>query len=144
MSDKPRRVVTGLNAAGKSCVLIDGPVLDFGIAWRNGTPADNAATADCALDAPIYDMMHSGAMLMVVDFLPGTPPRWHATDTIDYIVVISGEVVLELETGDVTLKAGDVAIDRGVVHSWRNDSGQPARAAIAVLPAHPVGAGRTV
>lgn len=149
MSDT-RRVITGLDAEGKSGVLIDGPLLSLGgpanLAWRTeGLPADNAPITDCPGGTFGFDMMHSGgSMFMVMDFMPDSPAFWHATDTLEYIAMLSGEIVFETETGAVTLRAGDVLVDRGIVHSWRNDSGAPARAAITILPAHPVGNGRTV
>lgn len=151
MSDEPRRVITGLDAGGKSCVLIDGPLVELGggggkLAWRTeGLPADNSGTGDCPGGTFGFEMMHAGgAMFMVMDFAPGSPAFWHATDTLEFVAMLAGEVVFETETGEVTLRAGDVLVDRGIVHSWRNDSGAPARAAITILPAHPVGAGRTV
>lgn len=147
----PRRVITGLNAEGKSCVLIDGPLVSLGgngglLAWRTeGLPADNSGTGDCPGGTFGFEMMHSGgSMFMVMDFAADGPAFWHATDTVEYIAMLSGEMVFETETGAVTLRAGDVLVDRGIVHSWRNDSGAPARAAITILPALPVGKGRTV
>jgi hypothetical protein len=146
-----RRVITGLDAAGKSCILIDGPLLTLGggggdMAWRTeGLPANNSGTDDCAGGTFGFDMMHSGgAMFMLMEFGPENHAFWHATDTLEYVAMLTGEIVLETETGEATLKAGDVLVNRGIVHSWRNDSGQPARAAITILPAHPVGKGRTV
>src|ERR1700712_586524 len=150
MSNEPRRVVTGLNAEGKSCVVIDGPMRDVGggggLAWRTASlPADNSANTDCEVGLFNFDMMHAGgSMFMVVDFAPDSQAFWHATDTTEYMAILSGEIVLELEDGEARLKAGDVMVGRGVIHSWRNDSGAPARAAVTILPAHPVGNGRTV
>jgi quercetin dioxygenase-like cupin family protein len=150
MMNKGRRVITGLNAEGKSCVLIDGPLLDLGgsaeLAWRTeGVPADNTLQTDCPTGTFDFDMMHSGGtMFMVMEYPAESQAYWHATDTLEYIAMLEGEIVLELEAGEVTLRAGDVLADRGVVHSWRNDSGQPARAAITMVPALPVGKGRTV
>lgn len=152
MTAGTRRVVTGIGADGKSCVTIDGPLLDMGaggsgmLAWKtDAIPADNAGSADVEDPRFDFEVMHSGGSLfMVMNFLPGTPQYWHATDTIDYIVMLEGEVTLELEAGEVTLRAGDVLVERGVVHSWRVDGDKPARAAIVILPAHPVGKGRTV
>jgi quercetin dioxygenase-like cupin family protein len=147
-----RRVVTGINAEGKSCVTIDGPLLELGagggarLAWRtDSVPADNSGTGDVPPAQFGFDLMHGGGtMFMVMEYAPGGPEFWHATDTLDYIVMLEGEVTLDLEAGPVTIRAGDVLVDRGVVHSWRNDSGKPARAAIVILPAHPVGKGRTM
>ena len=53
-------------------------------------------------------------------------------------------VVLALETGEVTLRPGDLIVDRGVIHGWRNDGAVPAVFASVTIPAKPVGAGRTV
>jgi mannose-6-phosphate isomerase-like protein (cupin superfamily) len=146
-----RRVVTGLDAEGRSCVIIDGPVPRHGAAanlvWRTAAvPADNAGTADTA--AP-YDMamLHDGGANFILTELPPGPGGqafMHATDTIDYLTVLSGEVVLVLETGEVTLRAGDLLVDRGVVHGWRNDGDEPAVFCSVTMPAYPVGSGRTV
>ena len=107
-------------------------------------PADNTGTADAATAPVSFDALQSGgSTFMVMEYPPNMAAFWHATDTIDYIAMLSGEVTLELESGEATLRAGDVLVDRGIVHCWRNDSGAPARAAIIMLPAHPVGAGRT-
>lgn len=147
-----RRVVTGLDADGKSCVLIDGPLHSLGgggggaMAWRtDGLPADNSVQADIVPVPFDFNLMHAGgSMFMVMDFSPKAQDFWHATDTLEYITMLEGEIVLQLEAGEVRLQAGDVLVDRGVVHSWKNDSGRMARAAIVILPSLPVGKGRTV
>lgn len=145
-----RRVVTGLDGEGKSAVVIDGPCLPMAsigeLVWMTkGSPADNSGSADIeAPDSPL-DLMHGGgSVFMVVEYEPGFQSYWHATDTIDYIVVLEGEIVLMLDEGEARLKAGDFVVDRGVNHAWRNDG--PARAVTVgvTLPAHPVGQGRTV
>ncbi|MFM6933167.1 MAG: cupin domain-containing protein [Novosphingobium sp.] len=144
-----RRVITGLDGAGRSGVLIDGPVRAFqggGYAWRTtAVPADNAGREDAAAGAFSYDLFHDGGSnFFVIHLAPGERSSTHATDTIDYIVIMAGEVTLELESGNVRLCAGDLVTDRGVVHAWRNDGPEPARYAVITVPAHPVGAGRTV
>lgn len=146
-----KRVVTGLNAAGKSCVLIEGevprrrPVAN--LIWRTGAlPADNSGTADEAVPYEM-EMLHDGGVNFILTELPAGmngDAFMHATDTTDYLVVIGGEVVLVLETGEVTLRAGDFIVDRGVIHGWRNDGQVPAVYASVTIPAHPVGQGRTV
>ena len=145
-----RRVITGLDAEGRSAVLIDGPVRPFGttggFVWRtDGQPAANSAREDWPEAAFGFDLMQSGGSLfMLHEFSVGAGDFWHATDTIDYLVMLEGEVELQLEAGSVRLRAGDCLVDRGVIHNWRNHGPGPARAAIIALPAHPVGAGRTV
>ncbi len=145
-----RRVVTGLNAQGRSCIVFDGPVPRHAPAanliWRNTLPADNAGAADAA--AP-YEMamLHDGQVNFILTELPAGLAGGaflHATDTIDYLVIIAGEVVLALETGEVTLRAGDFIVDRGVIHGWRNDGADTAVFASVTIPALPVGEGRTV
>lgn len=146
----PRRVVTGLNAAGRSCILFDGAVPRHApaanLVWRNAVPADNGGAQDAAVPYAMAHL-HDGQVNFILTELPAGLPGeafLHATDTIDYLVMISGEVVLVLETGEVTLRAGDFIVDRGVIHGWRNDGAETAVFASVTIPAAPVGAGRTV
>jgi quercetin dioxygenase-like cupin family protein len=53
----------------------------------------------------------------------------HRTRTVDYVVVIKGEIVLLLEDSEVTLRQGDVVVQRGTDHAWENRSSAPARMA---------------
>lgn len=57
----------------------------------------------------------------------GRHPFMHRTETIDYAVVLEGEIVLLLDDADVPLKAGDVVIQRGTNHAWSNRSDKPCR-----------------
>ncbi len=144
-----RRVVTGLNDQGRSCVIIDGPVPVFGetaaLVWQTKTrPADNSGTADTAEPYGI-DMLHTpGSCFAICQFAPHSPAGMHATDTIDYLVILSGRVTLVTENGEADLGPGDFVVDRGVVHGWRNDSDEPCVAVAVNVPAKPVGAGRTI
>jgi quercetin dioxygenase-like cupin family protein len=54
-------------------------------------------------------------------------PFMHRTETIDYAVVLEGEVVMLLDDEDVHLKAGDVVIQRGTNHAWSNRSNKPCK-----------------
>lgn len=145
-----RRVVTGLDAQGRSCVAIDGPIarrsaMSAALAWRtDALPADNAGNADAAVPYAL-DLLHApGSNFAICEFPPNMPEFMHATDTIDYLVVLSGRVTLVLESGEAELAAGDFVIDRGVMHGWRNPHGEPCVAAVVNLPAQPVGKGRTI
>jgi uncharacterized cupin superfamily protein len=53
----------------------------------------------------------------------------HRTSTVDYVVVIKGEIVLVLDDSEVTLRQGDVVVQRGTDHAWENRSSTPARMA---------------
>jgi quercetin dioxygenase-like cupin family protein len=54
----------------------------------------------------------------------GRHPMMHRTETVDYAVVLEGEITLLLDEGDVKLTAGDVVIQRGTSHAWSNRSGK--------------------
>ena len=54
-------------------------------------------------------------------------PFMHRTETVDYAVVLEGEIVMLLDDSEVHLKAGDVVIQRGTNHAWSNRSDKPAR-----------------
>jgi quercetin dioxygenase-like cupin family protein len=145
-----RRIVTGLNAMGKSTVIIDGPIphlnnVNAALAWRTAAiPADNSGTEDVVVPYDVAMLHTSGSNFAICEFRPNAPTRLHATDTIDYIVILSDRVTLIVEDGETDLGPEDFVIDRGVVHAWRNLHDEPCIAAVVNLPAHPVGKGRTI
>ncbi len=53
----------------------------------------------------------------------------HRTSTLDYVVVLQGEIVLVLDDSEVTLRPGDVVVQRGTDHAWENRASEPARMA---------------
>jgi len=57
----------------------------------------------------------------------GRHPMMHRTETVDYAVLLEGELTLLLDDEDVVLKAGDVVVQRGTNHAWSNRSGKPCR-----------------
>lgn len=63
-------------------------------------------------------------------------PGMHRTKTIDYAIVLSGEIDLLLDDTDVHLKAGDVVIQRGTNHAWANRGGEPCRIAVVLIDAN--------
>jgi quercetin dioxygenase-like cupin family protein len=147
----PRRVVTGLDANGRSCILFDGEVPQLGpvanLVWRTGAvPADNAGSADAAAPYRMEFLHDGGSNFILTEFPPGRDELafMHATDTIDYLVVISGEITLVLEESETRCGPGTLIVDRGVIHGWRNDGAASAVYASVTIPAKPVGKGRTV
>lgn len=137
----PRRVIAGLDAQGRSGILIDGP--SNMVIWStDDSPANNSEAADAGGGA--FRFPTSGTLFVFSDFAPGQVSPMHATDTIDYIVVVFGEMVFVTETVETQLHAGDVLVDRGIMHAWRNDSDEPCRIMIVLCPARPVGSGATV
>jgi mannose-6-phosphate isomerase-like protein (cupin superfamily) len=153
MSNTLRRVVAGLDAQGKSCVVSDGPVpggdtpgLNVFNLWTGKAMAvDNAAPLEEGL-APfrLEQLAEPRYAVMYAEYAPGLgrdDPHMHRTDTADHFFVLEGEVVLVLESGDVMMRAGDVGVCRGVMHGWRNDSDRPAKLVTFVLPAARPGEG---
>lgn len=152
MSQAPRRIVAGLDASGRSCVVSDTPiphvgnppVIEVTSLWQGRAVAvDNAAPLEESL-APfrVEQLAEPVYAVMYVEYAPGLgkdDPGMHFTNTADHFYVIEGEVVLVLESGDVVLKKGDIGICRGVMHGWRNDTDRAAKLVTMVLPAQPLG-----
>ncbi|WDR03881.1 cupin domain-containing protein [Devosia algicola] len=65
-------------------------------------------------------------------------PGMHRNDTVDYNIILSGEIHAVLETGAVLLKAGDVLIQRGTTHTWHNRSDKPCVFASIMVSAEPL------
>ena len=145
-----RRVVTGLDAEGRSTVIIDAPVPKASngatqLVWRAASvPADNAGSADASIPFSIDHLKDGSSPFFVVELPVGIPRHMHATDTLDYLVILSGQIVLEMETGEVVLGPGDMIVQRGTLHAWRNDGPEPVRMISINLPSIPVGGGATI
>lgn len=148
-----RRVVTGHDSQGRAVVLIDEPArvtsarpgTEASVIWTTqGFPVDNTGSEDASTRATATTLP-GGTVFRVVWFGPGNSPRVHRTDSIDYAVVISGEIDMELEPGSfVHLRAGDVLVQRGTVHNWVNRGPEPCVIAFALIDAKPVEAGGKV
>ena len=130
-----RRVVTGHDKNGKAIVTIDETVTNVvsgrpgalaGSVWTTeGFPVSNDGAAD-ELARKIGTTLANGTVFRVVEFSPGVQRRMHRTDSIDYAVVMSGEIDMELDDSTVHLKAGDVLVQRGTIHNWVNRGTRPA------------------
>ena len=64
-------------------------------------------------------------------------PTMHKTDSIDYLVVISGSMHMLMEEGEVELHAGDCIVQRGTNHAWVNRSGKPCLLAAVLIDGKP-------
>lgn len=134
--------------------------------WRTvATPADNSGSDDAvAGDIPLKPPA-GGSVFRVVEFAPESDisrsegagtlaralgahepegaalrhPGSHRTDSVDYAIVISGEIDLWLddEKDDVHLRAGDAVIQRGTNHAWVNNGAGPCRIAFVLIDAKP-------
>ena len=67
----------------------------------------------------------NGSVFRIVKYEPGVAERWHKTDSIDYAIILSGELHMQLDEGEVHLKPGDVVIQRGTMHNWVNRGPEP-------------------
>jgi quercetin dioxygenase-like cupin family protein len=150
MSFTIRRVVTGHEPSGRAVVKIDEPVKNVisnrpgassCVVWSTDTfPADNDGDSDPSAKR-IGTTLENGTVFRIVHYEPGVTPRRHRTDSIDYAVVISGAIDMELDDQVVSLKAGDVLVQRGTVHNWVNRGTVPCVIAFVLVNAKPVTAG---
>jgi quercetin dioxygenase-like cupin family protein len=112
--------------------------------WTSeGFPVNNDGDTDESA-RKVGTTLDNGIVFRVVSFGPGVSPRNHRTDSIDYAVVISGEIDMELDDETVHLKAGDVLVQRGTIHNWVNKGTQPCVIAFTLVAAKPVTAGGKV
>jgi mannose-6-phosphate isomerase-like protein (cupin superfamily) len=135
--------------------------------WEtSGAPASNAGDGDAA-DRPIgLEPPRNGTILRIVEFPPdatrpkdsdgsagfkaigaghtqdrhSADPMMHKTSTVDYIIVLKGEIYAVMETGEKLLRAGDILVQRGTNHSWSVRGTEPCIVAAVLVSAQPVGA----
>ena len=172
-----RRVVTGHDASGKSCILEEGPAVAVRtLDIRPGFQSINlwrTSAAPAPVDEPDAIASHQGVspptggtVLRIID-LPPEPtdpaelrrligatfgklfddahrndaeasrqhPGMHRTASIDYALILEGEVFAVLDTEETLLKAGDVLIQRGTNHAWANRSNRICRIAFILIDA---------
>ena len=154
MAMKVRRIVTGHNGDGKAVIKTDEqiaavPRIGAGISgaeiWSTDKmPIDNSAAADAAQRAGFVKHTNyvgdgRGTTFRINEFAPGCVRFTHRTETMDYVLQLSGELDCELEGGEVAhLKPGDVMIQRGTIHTWVNKGSVPAVIAFILIDAKPV------
>lgn len=80
----------------------------------------------------------AGAIVKGDEGLTARHPGMHKTHTIDYAVVLSGEIDMLVDEDEVHLKAGDVVVQRGTYHAWANRGTEPCRIAFILIDAVPV------
>lgn len=137
--------------------------------WRTTTcPAEFDGPEETTAGAFLLHPTERGTVFRVVEFEPEDPevlktldpraafaemgaaenivesarhPFMHRTDTVDYAVVLSGEITMVLDHSDVRLQAGDVVVQRGTNHAWSNRGSEPCRIAFVMVDAVPRAAG---
>src|SRR3712207_2713971 len=147
MAFKVRRVVTGHDRTGRAVVKIDEvstnlssnrPGATACVVWTSESfPVDNTGENDEAL-RQVGTTLKNGTVFRVIEFAPGVAPRNHRTDSIDYAVVLSGEIDMVLDDTTVTLRAGDLLVQRGTIHNWVNRGTEDCLIAFVLVSAKPV------
>lgn len=149
--------MTGVDEHGRSTVVADGEAFG-GDTWAEVWVTDPAHGLDALVDP------HDGPMVLeppaggsawrvfslapdavlrarLIDAaarIPGLEPDgFHVTQTVDLVMVLEGEVSLELDTGEVPLRTGDCVVQRGTRHAWRNRGDRPVRMAAVMLSTQP-------
>jgi mannose-6-phosphate isomerase-like protein (cupin superfamily) len=134
--------------------------------WETGAaPASNAGDKDAAQRPVRLEPPKNGTLLRIVEFPPdsawrqgadageafksigaghaqdrrSSDPMMHKTSTVDYIIVLKGEIHAIMETGEKLLKAGDILVQRGTNHSWSVRGDEPCIVAAVLVSAKPVG-----
>ncbi|MFL6134463.1 MAG: cupin domain-containing protein [Nocardioidaceae bacterium] len=152
MSNAPRRVVTGHSPDGASVVLSDGPVpvsrelpedgVSFHEIWNTtGAPAPISAVEE--VDPTERDLAvpppPRGTKIRINEFAPGhldargLQSPVHRTESVDYGIVLEGEITLVLDDSEVTLRAGDVVVQRGTDHAWANRGSTTAKVVFVLV-----------
>jgi len=152
-----RRIVTGHRSDNTATVLIDAPAANRRRSKSGGQSTliwcTDRTPAEIAAGENIEDMgarvlgtppPPNGTRFTVNDIPPGRTGPMHRTETIDYAIVLSGEVEMKMDDSTITLKAGDVLVQRGTNHAWINRGTKPARVAFVLIDAKPLGIGHPV
>ena len=152
-----RRVVTGHDTKNVAKAIMDGPATNHkgGASGAQSTLIwiTDGAPADMPIGETVEDLgarilgtppPPNGTRFCVIDFPPGNHPHMHRTETIDYVIVIDGEIEMDMDDSTVKLKAGDIMVQRGTNHAWANRSGKNARVAFVLVDGKPLGIGKPV
>lgn len=152
MAFRVRRVVTGHDTSGKAIVTIDDVLpgrstragVTASVAWTSeGFPVDNNGDDDEG-KRQTGTTHANGTVFRIIEFAPGNGPRNHRTDSIDYAVILSGEIDMDLDGVETHLKAGDVIVQRGTIHNWINRGSEPCIIAFVLIAARSAVAGGKV
>ncbi|MBI2090503.1 MAG: cupin domain-containing protein [Deltaproteobacteria bacterium] len=143
---KIRRIVTSHDARGKAVVGTDDYIqakpgvkaqeIGNALIWAtDAMPADLFGDKDPAAKPMDLTPGPNGTIFRILELPPGTEPFMHRTDTIDYVIVMDGEVDMLLDDSEVHMKAGEVMVQRATWHGWANRSDKPCRIAFILIDA---------
>ena len=141
-----RRVVTGHDAEGRSCIVRDDRVFmerTFPNLFKTtgddpfGPGPEPEPRTLHPTDSPQIEPEIGGANFQFVALPPTSeesPPVWHRTETVDINILLGGELILMLDKEETTLHPGDVVIQRNTNHAWKNPTGGPVYWAAVLVP----------
>jgi quercetin dioxygenase-like cupin family protein len=140
-----QRLVTGHDANGRAVFksedvtptkMVPSGDASFLLVWTTDTvPADNNDETD-GRDRDAGVTLNRGSVIRIVDMLPGKQSPMHRTNSIDYGIVMEGEIELELDDGAKrTVRQGGIIVQRGTNHLWRNTSDKVCRIAFILIEA---------
>jgi len=143
-----RRVVTGHDANDVAQVLWDDALTKVkrgksGFLTQLWTADIRTGTdiADPAEEPHVTPPPPGGSRFVIIDYPPGNSGTMHRTETIDYIIVLTGEIDMVMDDSTVTLRAGDAMVQRGTNHAWFNRGNVNARVAFVLVDAIPLAIG---
>lgn len=156
MKTIPRRIITGIKN-GRSIIEKDEivsnvsehfPGLIISDIWSTHSMPADLSTEKVIENTAFPYTPKNGTYFRYVQIPPdkdlgieapaGQPhPLMHQTDTLDYIIILSGEIYLVLEEGETLLKAGDIVVQRGTNHAWSNRSNDPCIQLAILIDAKP-------
>jgi quercetin dioxygenase-like cupin family protein len=148
MTPEIPRFLTRHDESGRACFAadrqmsfrdVDGGDARFSLIWSTDrSPANNADETDGA-DRGVSLALKGGSVLRMVDIRPGARSPMHRTVSIDYGIVLEGEIVLELDSGEErTIPQGGIVVQRGTNHAWVNRTETWVRIAFVLLDAEPL------
>jgi naringenin degradation protein FdeH len=142
---KTRRIVTGFDTAGRSVVTSDAMVestpgrFDDRVGrydpWSTEGSPPALTEPDPTLKPGRVTPVANGTIFRILEIPPGNDTEKHKTDTIDYYVILKGELYMTLDIGEVLCKEGDVIVQRSTNHGWDNRSGKSAMFAEVLINA---------
>lgn len=160
--DKPgyppiRRVITGHDGDNVAKVLIDGPATNAKYPSAGTVSTMIWCTESAPARVPVGENVEDmgariigtsppalGSRFAVIDFPPDNHPHMHRTETIDYVLVLEGQIDMDMDRSTLTLRQGDVMVQRGTNHAWVNRTDKRARVAFVLIDAEPLGIGQPI
>jgi len=160
-----RSIIASDGPSPNTVAVVDAPAFGLTDLWvTHDAPADNAASGDPAARKIVLEPPPRGTIFRVVEFPPDAQvagkfdrvrafeaigargalapdasrhPGMHRTDSVDYAIVLSGEIWAVMDVGETRLRAGDCLVQRGTNHAWSNRGEGPCLVAFILVGARP-------